>query len=143
MDRITAPTLSSIGHAKSTPSYGNVCECCLKRSKEADYRPKCSQSKRWWCETTRHITNLKSSLIRKKMIPRSNTVGEQGSLTTRSIVDNVFRSTRKVDEIAASVAADKSKIPIFPRLRLSRNSEKKEKVACPMTVTYVQFHYLS
>lgn len=76
-------------------------------------------------------------------MPRSNTMREQGSVTARNIVDNAFRPTKKVDEIAATGAADKSKIPVFPRLRLSRNPEKKEKLSCPMTVTYVQFHYLN
>lgn len=126
--------MSSILHAKVTSLDAN--HNCAKHFN----REEMSQSKKWWQETTRHISNLKTSLVKQKILPPMEKRRNSIKPTAKSIVHAFIHSTQRVDEIAARNNAKDLNIPVFPKLRLTRKPTKKDKVPCPITVTLVRFN---
>lgn len=95
------------------------------------------QSRRWWTETTRHLTNLRTSLVKQKILPplcKKHNV-------PKTFVTTLVHSTKKIDEIAARGTKTGSNIPIYPKLRLSRPNKYKKvnKIQVPVTVTLLEF----
>lgn len=135
VDRIAAPTLSSIQHSKISMSDSNV--TCPKRC----CREETSQSKMWWCETTRHLNNLRASLVKQKILPPVET-RRNSRTAAKAIVNTFVHSTRRIDEIVARTIknGNNAKIPVYPKLRLTRKQDKKDKVPCPIAVTLVKFN---
>lgn len=130
IDRIAAPTHTFLSHIKH-----NV-QLCLRCQLEQDnLRLPTSQYKRWWWESARHIINLKRFLTRHKLLPTQ----KLKQVTQKHIVSSFLASSNsyKIDEIAAQYNVG-SKYPVFPKLRLTRES-KFVKVQVPVTVTTVEF----
>ncbi|KAK4883650.1 hypothetical protein RN001_006969 [Aquatica leii] len=124
IERIAAPTQSS-----SNRTFQSCCselQPCPKVQKEEDTTiPKVPQSRRWWTETTQHLKNLKQSLVHKNIV--SNV-----KLSFSQPLPNAKKHSLKslqIDEIVAK-SSEGYKIPIFPRLRLTRNT-RLEKIPLP------------
>lgn len=126
--------MSSLLHAKVTSMDAN--HNCAKHCN----REEISQSKKWWQETTRHISNLKTSLVKQKILPPMEKRRSSVKPTAKTIVHAFIHSTQRVDEIAARNNSKNINIPVFPKLRLTRKPTKKDKVPCPITVTLVRFN---
>lgn len=132
MDRIAAPTLSSSMHmAKTRQEVGECPKCC----EEANNAIKVPQSRRWWSETTRHLTNLRTSLVKQKILPAP--CKKHGNVT-KTFVTTLVHSTKKIDEIVAK-SSKTSNIPIYPKLRLTRPKHTESKIPVPVTVHLLQF----
>ncbi|KAF5286026.1 hypothetical protein FQA39_LY16468 [Lamprigera yunnana] len=118
IERIAAPTeASSIKQFQAVPSEGQPCR---KVKKEEDKtNSKVPQSRRWWTETTQHLTNLRQSLIHQNILPNIKKASSQPFFKT-------LKRSFKIDEIVAK-SSENNKIPVFPRLRLTRNIHKYQK----------------
>lgn len=137
-DRIAAPTQSSILHAMHKNHEGDIKECprCVLASQENPLT-KVPQSRRWWNETTQHLTNLRTTLIKKKILPSPN----KRQTTSKLFVNSLVHSTKRIDEIVAKSSVNLN-IPIYPKLKLSRPKKHKNKVQVPIAVTLVQFPHI-
>ncbi|KAB0801885.1 hypothetical protein PPYR_04071 [Photinus pyralis] len=132
IDRISAPTQASIRQFK--PSQSSI-PPCPKNQKEQDQSSasKVPQTRRWWSETARHLANLRQTLVNKNVLPNAKK-------PIRVIVKHPDKvhSNLTIDELAAK-SSQNNKIPLFPRLRLTRNLQRFDKTPLPVTVTLVKF----
>lgn len=133
MDRIAAPTLASTLHMIHQQAEISECPRCCD---EVNNTIKVPQSRRWWTETTRHLTNLRTSLVKQKILPSPC----KKHNVTKTFVNTLMHSTKKIDEIVAK-STKVSNIPVYPRLRLSRTNKynRDNKIPVPVTVTLLQF----
>nr|XP_022919919.1 uncharacterized protein LOC111428573 isoform X2 [Onthophagus taurus] len=149
IERIAAPTLASIQHSKACTF--STCQHCMRHSKdlwECNYptkRPSTTSTpaKQWWSETTRHLTNLRTSLVKQKVLPPKQIPQKQQSATSttsKAIANTFIHTTQRIDEIVAKTSKSSCAIPLYPKLRLTRKPNRKDKVPCPMTVTFVKFN---
>lgn len=141
---------------------------CEKSSTQAGpANAKVSQPRRWWAETTRHITNLRMSVSKQKLPVHTlakgddnapnivannnnNTIPNSKSTTTtdkqlkhedhvQKFVNRLLVKGGKVDEVAARSRRNPHTIPVHPKLRLSRLDKCEAKVPVPVAVTLVTF----
>ncbi|GJQ86998.1 hypothetical protein Trydic_g12581 [Trypoxylus dichotomus] len=125
VERIAAPTMASMNHAKV--SMLDVNQNCPKYCS----REETTQSRKWWCETTRHLNNLRTSLVKQKILPPLEN-RRNSKPTVKNIVHTFVHSTQRIDEIVVRNSKN-ANIPVFPKLRLTRKPAKKDKVPCPIT----------
>ncbi|KAF5286182.1 hypothetical protein FQR65_LT12940 [Abscondita terminalis] len=133
MDRIVAPTHSS--SMKHTTCIGELQPCPKMKREENLTLHKVPQSRRWWTETTQHIKKLRQALIHKNILSNAKQTNSDHPLlkSKRCSLNNL-----KIDEIVAK-SSECYKIPVFPRLRLTRNASKYKKIPLPVSITFVQF----
>lgn len=135
IDKIAAPTQASI--RQSTTGSRNpekLIRCAKIRTDENESLTKVPQSRRWWSETTRHLTNIRENLVQKKILPPIN----KNNLHTKTFTNTLIQATCKIDELVAK-SSENFSIPIHPRLRLTRKSHGPEKILLPVKVTIVEF----
>ncbi|KAG5898471.1 hypothetical protein JTB14_015475 [Gonioctena quinquepunctata] len=125
IDRIAVPTHTFLMHTKSE----NV-EMCKKYDKE---KPKSTIYRSWWRQTTRHILSLKRTLVKQKVSP----ITQSRNSNVKSVVNSFWKHMPRVDE-AVKLNNLKTRIPIFPKLRLKRETWV-EKTKIPLSVTTVEF----
>lgn len=139
VERIGAQTHASL--MRSCPQVQNeensdmIRTCCRKHIQAPDNQPSISPAKLWWAETTRYLTNLKKSLIRQKIL--SNRPKILNALNS----DKLSRDIHNIDEILTCVDKLPKKganIPVFPKLRLTRDAVKIEKIPFPVKVQTVE-----
>lgn len=138
VERIAAQTHASM--MRSCPQAQNdtgdmIRTCCRKHMQDSDNQPRVSPARLWWAETTRYLTNLKKSLIRQKIV--SNRPKILNVLNN----DKLSQDIHNIDEILTCVDKMPKKganIPIFPKLRLTRDAVKIEKVPFPVRVQTVE-----
>ncbi|KAJ8984877.1 hypothetical protein NQ317_002717, partial [Molorchus minor] len=126
IERIAAPTHSFLRHIKEIDEV----DPCRKIDQEEE---KPTMYRRWWSQTTQHILALRNSLVRQKLVPPLRLK----NIDSKSVVDILAGSICRVDEMIAK-SNDVSRIPVFPKLRLARNTVH-EKVQIPLHVTSVEF----
>lgn len=127
--RIAAPTHTFLRHIKDSCEMERCDKCRLEeeRIKTRIYR-------NWWTETSRHIIALKRNLIRHKIIAKM----KKKSVDAGSVLQAFGDGGKKVDEIIAkSRQNDELGVPIFPRLKLSREF-KLDKTAIHLPITDVK-----
>ncbi|KAL1505818.1 hypothetical protein ABEB36_005292 [Hypothenemus hampei] len=130
IERIAAPTHTFLSHIKH-----NIQHCPRCQLERENMRFTTSQYKKWWSESARHVIDLKKYLVRHKLLPSQKiTQLDQKQIASSLIGGN---QSRKIDEIAMKYNGG-SKFPIFPKLRLSRES-KSVKIQVPVAVNTVEF----
>ncbi|KAH1019220.1 hypothetical protein HUJ04_009071 [Dendroctonus ponderosae] len=130
IDRIAAPTHTFLSHITHE---AQLCRRC--QLEQDNKRQNASLYKKWWCESTRHIIDLKKFLTRHKMLPTQRI----RQMNAKNIVSSLSapRQISKLDELAAMHNVG-SKFPLFPKLRLPRES-KCVKIQVPVAITNVEF----
>lgn len=102
---------------------------------EENITKKVPQYRRWWRETTRHLEELRTSLVKQKILPSSNKkVGTFGRKYNNE--STLKERTSKIDEIVAN-SSKNSNIPVFPRLRLTK--DKMSNTRIPVSITVLNF----
>lgn len=131
LERIAAPTQASVRHSVLSRDL----EECYKHRMEENVKQKVPQYRRWWRETTRHLEELRTSLVRQKILPPSNK--KFGNFSRKINNDSKLREcTSKIDEIVAN-SSKNSNIPVFPRLRLTKDKNCNTRV--PVSITVLNF----
>lgn len=127
--RIAAPTHTFLRHIKDSCEMERCNKCRLEEE-----RIKTTIYKNWWTETARHILALKRNLIRHKIMAKM----KKRSIDAEGILQAFVENGKKVDEIIArSRQDDELGVPIFPRLKLSREF-KIDKTAIHLPITDVK-----
>lgn len=122
---------------------GAQTHCSMMRSIPAGTLPTCprnsenqptdggtSPARQWWAETARYLTRLRKALVRQRLL---------ASEAVRAMVpgeDELLRDIRNIDELLSKGPTTPSrlspKIPVFPRLRLTRNTGPPERIPFPV-----------
>ncbi|XP_076252212.1 uncharacterized protein LOC143191222 isoform X1 [Rhynchophorus ferrugineus] len=129
IDRIAAPTYTYLSH---TQHNLHMCRRCQLEQEQFQYQS--SKYKKWWCEATRHLIDLKKFLVKQKLIPsdKLKQISKKGiinSLSARPVIN--------VDDIVAKHNVN-SRFPVYPKLKLSRDT-KFVKLKVPITITNMEF----
>lgn len=99
------------------------------------------QRRKWWIETTNHLKALRSSLVNKNILPPLPSTS--GGVEQKKV--NKSKSDIKIDEFVAKNRDEVNKkgvvkkVPVFPKLRLSRPKPKRELICVPVAVTILRF----
>ncbi|KAK5649894.1 hypothetical protein RI129_000923 [Pyrocoelia pectoralis] len=128
IERIAAPTQASTRQFQSSQT---IIPPCPRNQEEQDQSAisKVPQSRRWWTETARHLTNLRQTLVNKNVVPN----------VKKPLHHHVSKHSHlTVDEIVAKTSQN-NRIPLFPKLRLTRNLQRHDKTPLPVSVTLIKF----
>lgn len=129
VDRIAAPTHAFLQHMDITCHECKRCK--LLREQQAEDEAKSNRPyKKWWCETTRYISDLKESLVKQKIIP---SVDKKSRDHKAAAVRKITRSNFQIDELAAKHNKNRQ-VPVHPKLKLPRE-RVLDKVAMSLPVT--------